>query len=261
MRRFLAALQGERLKLRRSRVLALVAGGALLTPAIVLAIRLLNPESLPAVYAGPGFWARLWRDCWESMAIFFLPMGAILLVSLVTQIEHRGNAWKQVLTLPVSAANVWTAKLTVILGLVAQVLLLFTLAVTLTGVLPPLLVAGVPSPGAPPLADFGTDLGRYFLDALPIVLAQYLLCLRLPGLIGPIALGFGAWVLGLAALSSRHAVLIPYTHSMLEYLQHAATRPPPPPVLNIHLAALGWALALGAAGGVAFAARGPASGR
>lgn len=253
---FVAALRGERLKLRRSLAPALVAGGALLTPAIVLAIRLLHPANLPALYSKPGFWTGLWKDCWESMAIFFLPMGAILLVSLVTQLEWRGNAWKQVLTLPLPAGTVWLAKLTLILALLAQVLALFAAGVVLAGLVPALLVPGVPSPGAPPVLDFLPDLARYFVDALPIVAVQYLLCLRTGSALAPVACGFGAWVLALAALSSQHAWLMPYSHSMLEYLQHAATRAPPAPPVDFHWSALAWCLAAGAAGWRLFVMRG-----
>lgn len=92
---YLDALRSEWLKRRRSAASFLLLGGSLFTPGIITAVRLLHYKTLPALYATDGFWEKLWRSSWESMAVFFLPMTAILATSLVLQIEFKSNAWNR----------------------------------------------------------------------------------------------------------------------------------------------------------------------
>jgi lantibiotic transport system permease protein len=216
---FFRVFYGEWLKRRRSFASAAVIGAALFTPAVVAFVRLIKHRGLPAIYGADAFWPALWRSCWESMAVFFLPLGAILATSLVTQIEFRGNAWKQVRTLPLSAAVLFFAKLGVIVVMLGELLLLFSAGVYVSGMLPALLVPGVPHPKG---SFLGLPLLRenalYFVDALPIVAAQYLLALRSPNVLVPIGVGFMAWVGALAAVSSKLAIWWPYAYTTVNYL-------------------------------------------
>jgi hypothetical protein len=119
---FVHAFQSEWLKRKRSFASSLVLAGSLFTPAIIAAVRLIRFRGLPAVYAADGFWPKMWRDSWESMAVFFLPLGAIMATSLITQIEFKSNAWKQVHALPVSLPVIFLSKLSVILLMLVQFL-------------------------------------------------------------------------------------------------------------------------------------------
>ena len=139
------AFRSEWLKRKRSSASLLLIGGSLFTSAIIIAVRLLHWRTLPALYAGETFWRNLWTASWESMAVFFLPMTAILSTSLVTQIEYRGNAWKQVRTLPLSDATLFLAKLAVIVVMMVQFLAFFSGGIYVSAMLPALLVPGVPS--------------------------------------------------------------------------------------------------------------------
>lgn len=213
------AFHCEWLKRRRSFASSLVIGGALFTPAIIVVVRLLHFRSLPAIYAADAFWPNLWRSSWESMAIFFLPLGAILATSLITQIEFRSNAWKQVHTLPVSTAVIFLAKLAVILVMLVQFLLLFNAGIWLSAMIPSLW-PGVPQPRG---SFFALPLLRenafYFLACLPIVAAQYLMALRAHNVLIPIGIGFMAWVGALASISSGLAVWWPYAYTILHYVK------------------------------------------
>jgi hypothetical protein len=176
---FVDAFCCEWLKKRRSLGAWLIVIGAFFTPAIIIVVRLIRHAQLPALYAAPGFWTSLWRSSWESMAIFFVPMAAILATSLVVQIEVRNNAWKQVHALPLESITIFFAKLAVIVLMLAQFFVLFGLGIYLAALLPWLLVGGVPYPSAPlPLREFLADTAIYFIDCLPIVAAQYLVSLR-----------------------------------------------------------------------------------
>ncbi len=250
---FINAFVCEWLKKRRSLGAWLVAGGAFFTPVIMTVVRLIRHAQLPVVYADPLFWTSLWRSAWESMAIFFVPMVAILATSLVVQIEVRNNAWKQVHALPLHTATIFFAKLAVIVLMLAQFFALFVLGVWLSALLPSLLVAGVPYPAAPlPLGEFASDTALFFLDCLPIVAAQYLLSLRFNHFLAPIGIGFLAWIGALAALSWQHANFVPYAYTMLDYLNNHPEARAPVSTSGMHLFAAAWFVLFTAAGYVVF---------
>src|SRR5688572_7569091 len=176
---FVHAFQGEWLKRKRSFASVLVIAGSLFTPAIVAAVRLIHHRGLPKLYAADGFWPTMWRACWESMAIFFLPLGVILATSLITQIELKSNAWKQVHALPVSAAVIFLSKLAVILVMMVQFLVLFNAGIYVSGMLPALLLPAVPYPKGSFLdLPLLRENALYFVGCLPIIAAQYLMALR-----------------------------------------------------------------------------------
>jgi hypothetical protein len=188
---FLHAFQSEWLKTKRSLASWLVIVGAFFTPAIVIVARLLNPARLPRLYAADDFWMLLWKNSWESMAIFFLPMAAILATSVVTQIEYKNNTWKQVLTLPLSPAVVFFSKLAIVLLILVQFFVLFNLGMYLSALAPYLIARNAPYPRAPlPWRYFVTQNLWYFVDCLPIVAAQYLLSLRFKNFLVPVGCGW-----------------------------------------------------------------------
>ncbi|MBV9991802.1 MAG: ABC transporter permease [Alphaproteobacteria bacterium] len=248
---FTDSLRSEWLKTRRSLASALVIVGAGFTPAVVIGARLLHADRIAALSARPDFWPALWHNCWESMAIFFLPMGAILTAALVTQIEVRNNAWKQVHVLPLTPAVVFLSKLAVIVGLMAQFVALFVAGVYLAGALPAL-AAGTAIPPEFPLASFAHEAAFYFLDALPVVAIQYALGLRFKSFLVPVGAGFLAWVAALAALASKWGAMLPYAYTMYDFLKddrHGKAAVPP---FDIHAAAALWCAAALVVGFVLF---------
>jgi hypothetical protein len=250
---FVHAFQGEWLKRKRSFASSLVIAGALFTPAIVTAVRLIHFRGLAGIYAAEGFWPSMWKACWESMAVFFLPLGAMLATSLITQIEFKSNAWKQVHTLPTSAAVIFLSKLAVILVMLAEFLVLFNVGIYAAAMIPYLVVPGVPHPRG---SFLGLPLLRenalYFVDCLPIVGAQYLLALRLQNALVPIGIGFMAWVGALAAVSSKVAVWWPYAYTIIHYLTGTPKGARFAQMEGVHWAAAGAFIALTAAAYVMF---------
>ena len=254
MRIFFHCLQAEWLKKKRSLGSWLVVVGSLFTPAIVLVVRLLHPASLPALYANSAFWTSLWKSSWESMSIFFLPMAAILSTSLITQIEYRNNAWKQVRTLPLPPLTLFLAKLAVIAILMIEFFALFDLGVYLSAILPSLLIPGVPYPAQPlPVWAFLADTGVYMVACLPIVALQYLLSLQFKNFLVPVGVGFMTWVAALAALSTKFSWLIPYAYTMLHYLKDDAKGRVQLPTSQLQGMSLGYTLLFLAVGYILFA--------
>jgi hypothetical protein len=217
---FLRVFQSEWLKRKRSFASMLIVCGSLFTPAIVTIVRLTHYRTLPKLYTSETFWPTMWSACWESMAVFFLPLCAILATSLIAQIEFKSHAWKQVHTLPVSAAAIFGAKLAVILLMLAEFLALFNVGMYLAGMIPVWLVPGLPHPNG---AFFALPLLRenliYFAAVLPIVAGQYAIALRSPNALPPIGVGFLAWVGALAVVSSPYAIWWPYCYTIVQYIK------------------------------------------
>ena len=235
------AFQGEWLKKKRSLASWLVVIGGVFTPVLVILGRLIYRDRLPQLYAADGFWTLLWRNSWESMAIFLLPMAAILATSLITQIEFKNNAWKQVHALPIGPATIFFSKLAVVLLMLAQFLVVFNAAIYLSGVVPYLLVSGVPFPKNPiPFAHFLREDLLYFVDILPMVAAQYLISLRFKNFLVPVGAGFVAWVLALGVLRWKFGYLVPYTYCMFNYLKNEPVTKAVMPSVNFHWFAAGY---------------------
>src|ERR1044072_220028 len=121
MTTFIHSFQSELLKTKRSLAFWMVIIGGFFTPAIIIAARLLHSDKLQQFSSADDFWNLLWKTSGESMAIFFLPLGAILSTSLIAQIEYKNNTWKQLHTLPLSYTTIFFAKLAVILVLMLQI--------------------------------------------------------------------------------------------------------------------------------------------
>lgn len=240
---FLHAFQSEWLKRKRSLASWLVVGGSAFTPAIVVVGRLVRHDQLPKVYSAPGFWDELWKSSWESMAIFFLPMGAILAASLMAQLEFKNSAWKQVHVLPLSLTTIFFSKFCVVLVMMAQFFVLFNLAIYLSALVPVLLVPGLTYPPAPlPYGRFLRQDLLYFVDSLPIVASQYLISLRFRNFLIPVGVGFMVWVGALASLSWKFGFVVPYTYPMLTYLKNSGGGKAVIPPVNLHLWAIGYFL-------------------
>jgi len=238
---FLNSFQSEWLKTKRSLAFWMVVIGAFFTPAIIIVARLVNYAKLPELYAAENFWNQLWKNSWESVAIFFLPLGAILSTSLITQLEYKNNTWKQLHTLPLSYTTIFFAKLAVIVTLMLQFFVLFNIGIYLAAVVPYLIVSGTPYPAQPlPYDVFARENLFYFIDTLPIVALQYLIALRFKNFLVPVGLGFVFWVGALASLSWKFGYVIPYTYPMYNYLKAGVKTNAVQPDANIHVLAIGY---------------------
>lgn len=218
IRQLAFSVSSEWLKQKRSLTFRLVLGSACFIPTIILLSRFRRSVDLPALYRTPGFWDTLWVQTWESMALMILPLAIMLLVTLITQIEDRGNAWKQVLASPQTLATVFVAKLIVILVLVIELVLLCTVAIYVCGVVPPVLVAGVNAPARFPLAHFLARDLAFLLDVLPIVALQYLLALRFRTFLTPLGVGLALWIVSIGTMSWSYRYLVPYSYAGIDYL-------------------------------------------
>lgn len=216
---FINSFQSEWLKKKRSLASWLVLVGAVFTPLIILAARIKSYDKLSALYSSDDFWQRLWNQTWESMAVFLLPIGIILATGLITQLEYKNNAWKQLHTTPQKFTTIFLAKMAVILVMMLEVFVLFNAAMYLSAVIPAMLFASVPFPAAPlPYRQFLYGNVNYFIDCLPILALQYLLGLQFKNFLVPIGVGFGIWFLGIGLNAWEYSYIFPYIHSTIDFL-------------------------------------------
>ena len=252
---YIRAVWSEWLKRRRSLTTWLIAGSAAFVPTIIFLSRFRRIDVLPALYRDARFWELLWKQAWEAMALMILPLAVMLMVSLVTQIEDRNNAWKQVHAAPVPLPIIFAAKLTVIVALVAALVVLYTPAIYLAGILPALVLPSVPMPaGHFPLAAFLRRDLDFIVDMLPIVAIQFALALRFRTFITPLAVGMATWIFSVGTISWRYSYTIPYSYGTLDYLMVEYHRQVPVPANPTAIAA-GCFVVFTLAGYVVYAAR------
>ena len=237
---FIHCLQSEWLKKRHSLAAWVVVVGGFFTPSIILMARIKNASKIAPLYVADDFWIKLWNQSWESMAAFLMPIGIILAVGLITQIEYKNNTWKQLHTTPQRFATIFFAKFLVILVMLGQALVLFNIGIYLSAVIPSVLFSNIPYPAAPiPYRTFLMGNVNFFLDSLPILALQYLICLQFKNFLVPIGAGFVIWFLGIGMLSWEYSYVFPYIHSTIDFFissrQFGSRKIPP---INIQLLAV-----------------------
>ncbi len=214
------SIQSEWLKTRRSLSAWLVIIGGFFVPAIMLYGRLSDYDTLAADNQIESIWNNFFKDNWRYMAILLLPLGIILTVSLITQLEYRNNTWKQVHTTPQRLTTIFVAKWAVIMTMLLQFFLLFNLGIWLVVALPALL-PGVPYPTAAiPFGQFLEWNHRFFVASLPIVGLQYLISLMFRNFMVPLGVGLGMYIASLIGMSWKHGYLIPYNYLSLFFMNH-----------------------------------------
>ena len=229
---FINSVRSEWLKKKNTTANWLVVVGAVLVPFVLLLASLRNPEQLRQSVLEPGFWNTWYNHSWQFMANFVLPVGVMFASSLIAQVEFHNNTWKQVLTLPQSYAQLFFAKLLVLLVMVAFFFIIFVLSIYVAAILPALLVPGVSWPTQPfPITAFIRGTCRFAVACLPIIGLQYLLSIHFRNFLIPLGIGFGLYVLSMIALSWEYGYTIPYIYCSLVFLGRHATGPLPVSVL------------------------------
>lgn len=210
---FQQSIQSEWLKNRRSAASWLVITGGLLIPSILLFARIYRFDLLAEENLSPHVWKTIYNRSWQHMGILLLPMGVILITSLVAQTEFRNNTWKQVHALPQSLTTIFLAKFTVISVYLLAGFLLFTIGIYLIGAIPALL-PGISYPTAPfPLFSILKGTGKFMVACLPMVALQFLLSLQFRNFLVPIGAGFGLYVASMIAMNWKHGYIMPYIYS------------------------------------------------
>ena len=215
---YIHSFQSEWLKTKRSAASWLTLAGGLFIPLIILIDLFTNYKTLPAAYTAAHFWERHFSRSWQFMAFFLLPVGVILASSLIAQLEFRNNTWKQLLATPQKHSTIFFAKLLVIITMMLQFFILFTIGIYLSAVIPSLVLKGVTYPAEPLLLKgFIKTTGLFFIDCLPVIALQYLLSLQFKNFLVPIGIGLAIFMAALIANSWQYVYIIPYSYCMISF--------------------------------------------
>jgi hypothetical protein len=180
--------------------------------------RMKNRGALPGQPRPVEFWATLWNQSWQGTTMLILPLSAILIVSLVTQVEIRANGWKQVEATPQPRATIFLGKLAVILVLLLIMLAWLNLGLVGAAFGPSLVVPGAPRPtGAFPIGLFLERTAVLFVDTLPLIALQYLLALQSKSFLVPLGLGVAIWIASISTLSWEYRYLFPYAYAAIQH--------------------------------------------
>ncbi|MFF5384205.1 ABC transporter permease [Pedobacter suwonensis] len=216
---FFNSFQSEWLKTRRSLASWLVVCGAFFTPLILTVVRTVHYQGLSKAIHTAKYWQMHWKNCWESVAVFLLPLGAILASSLITQIEYKNNSWKLLHTSPQQFSVIFFAKFSVILLMMLLFLFLFNLGIYLSGIFPPLL-RGIGYPDAKiDSSYFLKENLNYLIGCMPIISLQYLISLQFKNFLVPVGSGIILWILSIGMLSWKFAYWLPYGYLAMNFLR------------------------------------------
>jgi hypothetical protein len=216
---FILSFKSEWLKKKNSQASWLVLIGSLFVPFIYIISRIVYSETTIKDFTNINFWDIYWvHKTWEIMALFLFPVGIILVVSMLSQIENKNNSWKQLHSLPLKYSTIYFSKLLMIITIMLQFLIIYNIGIYLTILLPYLVIKGATYPTAIfPLKELLLQNLKYFIDCLPIITLQFLFSMRLRNFVVPMGLGFIMWISSFIALRWKHGILLPYSYTMYNY--------------------------------------------
>lgn len=210
----LTSLRSEILKTRRTAAFYFTIFGAACVP-LIFVVNVLFDE-LDSTRKDP--FNSIFKLCAEMNAFVFYPLFAVLICTLLPQIEFKNNTWKQALASPQKKITIYTAKflniqLLLLLFLVVNHIFLFVATVITHFVMPDLDLLNQPLNGH---RVFVNALNTY-VCVLAISVIQFVLGLRFRNFIIPIAIGLVLWFTGLMMVfesKSPNAQFYPYSYQV-----------------------------------------------
>ncbi len=185
-------MASEFLKIRRKMILFLV----FLGPIGVIGLEAVNfgvrYDWLTGVYKSD-----LWGGLIGEVSMLSIPtilIGLTILTSMIANIEHQTNAWKQLLSLPISKSKVFTGKVLLSLLLLLMACLLLAGGTILLGL----------------LLKFGTDIPFLLLlkmcffpslASLPLIILQIWLAIILKNQAIPLTVGIIGTIVAMYAMN------------------------------------------------------------
>lgn len=188
---------------------------AVLIPALIFVVQLIQPERyIPSANTNP--WDTLFTSNISLIATFFVPFYIVLAVALNLNIEHKENAWKKILLLPVSRTSIYVSKITFILLQVVAFLALFLGSIIISGYI----LGAVHSELAyfqniPNISNYSFVLFHLFIALLGMFSIQFILSLFFKNIIIPISAGVFATVVAVIISAWEYAIFYPYAFSAL----------------------------------------------
>lgn len=212
--KFINSLRGELMKIKGSALLWLSIIGTLLIPVAFIINDLVKGFHLNLLDVGDHqAWMMEHAKIVEPFIAFVLPMGIILICSLIAQVEYKNNNWKQVHTTPQRYTTIFLAKYTVLFLLAGLVFLLLLIGVYLLGAIPTLILDGsFPKQGFP-LGSMLIEILKCFIVILPIIGIQYLVSMRFQNFLVSIGVGLAFFVGTVLIIQTKLSLFSPFSYS------------------------------------------------
>ncbi len=220
-----AVFQTELIKAKNTLALWLVIIGAAFVPTLFFLVYINRWERFVPP-AGQNPWTLFFQTNFRTASFLFIPLFIILLCSLIVNIEHKSNAWKHLLTLPVSKGSLFLNKLLSILLLSLACYVLFMVfmlvSASLLGVFKPKLGFWNATPN---LVELLKVAAKSFVSSLGVLAIHYWLSLRFKNMFVSIGIGLMC-VITVTILVGRwdKTVFIPYTYTALTAMPFAAPK-------------------------------------
>ena len=139
-------------------------------------------------------WEQLFSQNTRAFLGFLIPIGAILICTLITQVEYRNNNWKQVHTTPQRLSTIFLAKFAILFSLTILVFFILNLGIIMHGILPCLIVDNHFPKDPIPFTFFFYETLKCFVLTLPIIAFQYFLSLHYKNFLVAVGVGLTVYV-------------------------------------------------------------------
>ena len=210
----LISVESELLKTKRtvSFWLSVLAAGFI--PAIFFIAYTLKPEgAYKQLEAQP--WGTHFMFGWQALSNFLFPMYVILICALITHIEFKNNAWKQVYASPQSVAQIYFSKFITIHLMILFFFILFNLFMIMSGVIVDLIHPRFTFlEKAIPWEKLLKLSLKTYVSILGITAIQYWLSLRSKNFVAPVGIGLALLIASIVASAFKweHIFKIPFAH-------------------------------------------------
>jgi len=205
------SFRSELIKTKKSSTRLLTILGAAVVP-VMLVFTLNNSHGVEKLQGNP--WLEYFRQAHLYTLGIFLPFFVILLCTLTAQIEHRNNAWKQVMSSPQYFLAIFFSKFLVVQAFIIYFILLSNLFMIASGFILTFLEPKIRfldyAPAWNRLVHF--DLQSYLL-VLAMSVIQFGMGIKLKNFILPIVTGFGLWIITI--------ILAQFLPELLKYFPYA----------------------------------------
>lgn len=212
---FTKSIKNETLKLKGTFALGLAIISALFIPIIYFFYYLLKSKTLvPAEGVNP--WEKFMTQQIQVSASLLIPLFIVLITSLIIQIEHKSSSLKYLFSLPVPKWSIYFGKLTVSVGLILFIYILFFFAMLAVGSIVGLIhdelnfLDYFPNYQKPLKLLF-----RSFIAILGIVGIQFWISFRIKNFIAPLGIGIVLVITGLIVYKTGESLYFPYSYSSI----------------------------------------------
>ncbi len=219
---FIRSFESELLKLKGNIVILIsILGGLLL--GVAFTWRVLYLRYHINLTDNIHIWEKIFDKHSRAFVGFLIPIGVILICTLITQIEYKNNNWKQVHTTPQRYGTIFMAKFTTLFVLTIFVFILLNVGILVEGILPCLIVDGKMPVHPIPFNFFFIGTIKCFILTLPIIGFQYLLSLYYKNFMIAVGVGLTVYVGSMPGIKlGSIGYLSPYSY-VLNYFDQVIT--------------------------------------